>query len=138
MFIVLLLGTLLLSLLVSFVVTRMFTKPVSQMLGRIIPEDISAAWVKYIIFAMYIAGISNGVRVWDLERYLAPPVKDTEAMNLVLNANRIVLELYRTLIGTLQGISTILLLFFMVALIAYVVVRAFETRRERTGKGSSE
>jgi hypothetical protein len=43
-----------------------------------------------------------------------------------------VLEIYRTLIGTLQGNAWLLLVFFVAALIAYVIVRGFELRRAQT------
>jgi hypothetical protein len=47
----------------------------------------------------------------------------------VLDADRWTLEVYRTIIGTLQSIAWMLLVFFVAALIAYVVMRGFELRR---------
>ena len=138
MFIILLLSSLLLSLLVSLFMTRLFRNSVTAILGRIIAEDISSAWVRYILFAMYVAGISSGVRVWDLERYVSPPPGAKDQVILVLNSDRIVLEAYRTLIGTLQGLSGVLLTFFVVGLIAYVVIRVVESRKDRTGKTPPE
>ncbi|MED5415647.1 MAG: hypothetical protein VYC64_11885 [Candidatus Latescibacterota bacterium] len=38
------------------------------------------------------------------------------------------LEVYRTLIGTLQSVAWMLLVFFVFALIAYVIVRVSERR----------
>jgi hypothetical protein len=52
-----------------------------------------------------------------------------------LTPDRWVLEIYLTLIGTLQSSSMVLLVFFVFALIAVVIVRAFETR---TGKGDTQ
>ena len=49
----------------------------------------------------------------------------------VLNADRWVLEVYRTIISTLQSTACMLLAFFIFGLIAYVVVRGFEMRRGR-------
>ncbi len=40
------------------------------------------------------------------------------------------MELYRTIIGTLQGIAWMLLVFFVFALVAYVIVRAFELKKK--------
>jgi hypothetical protein len=62
--------------------------------------------------------------------YITPQNTDTEIV--VLNADRWVLEIYRTLIGTLQGNAWLLLVFFVAALIAYVIVRGFELRRAQT------
>jgi hypothetical protein len=134
-FIVLLIGSLALSLLVSFFLVRVFRQSVSSILGRIIKEDISLAWVRYIMFAMYVAGISSGVRVWDLERYIQGSV-EKGGVQLVLNADRVILECYQTLIGTMQGISGVLLAFFAVAIIAYAVIRAFESKKEKADAGT--
>jgi hypothetical protein len=45
-----------------------------------------------------------------------------------LTTERWILEVYRTLIGTLQSVAWMLLVFFVFALIAYVVVRIGERR----------
>jgi len=130
MFITLLAVTFVIAVVVSFIVARMFTQPISGILNRIITEDISAAWLKYIKFAIYVVGISNGVRVWELERYITPVRHDEKARILELTQDRWILELYRTIIETLQGIAWMLLVFFVFALIAYVIVRIFESRQK--------
>ena len=130
-FIVLLFGSLLLALVISYVLTRVFRSSISGILSRIISDDIGSAWVRYILFAMYVAGVSSGARVWDLERYIIPQAMNGKQQEILsLTGERLLLELYRTLIGTMQGISGVLLMFFVVALIAYVVMRAIESRRE--------
>lgn len=91
-------------------------------------DEIYTAWIRYLLFALYVVGISAGVRVWDIQRYILPPKKG-DAEILVLNAERWVLEIYRTIIGSLQGIAWMLLVFFMIALIAFVIVRMAEMRR---------
>ncbi len=130
MFITLLAVTFVIAVLVSFIVARMFTQPINGILNRIITDDISAAWLKYIKFAIYVVGISKGVRVWDLERYINPGRYDDKARILELTQDRWVLEVYRTIIETLQGIAWMLLVFFVFALIAYVIVRVFESRNK--------
>ena len=52
-----------------------------------------------------------------------------KAQIIALTAERWVLEVYRTIIETLQGIAWMLLAFFAVALLAYVVVRLSELKR---------
>ena len=44
---------------------------------------------------------------------------------------RWILEVYRTIIESLQGIAWMLLVFFVAALIAYVVVRLGELKRHK-------
>ena len=140
MFLALLIVTFAISLVTCYVVARFFRTPVDGILSRIIADDISSAWRKYITFAIYVTGVSGGVRIWDLERYITPrltprPLEGRlpEAADiLVLTTERWVLEIYRSLIQTLQSIAWMLLVFFVFALIAYVIVRISESRRADT------
>ena len=128
MFLTLLVVTFAISILVSFVVVWLFTRPIDRILRRIIADEISEAWVKYIRFGLYVVGISSGVRIGELERYITrQPFPDAEILSLT--PERWVLEVYRTIIGVLQGLAGVLLVFFIVALIAFVIVRIIEVRR---------
>jgi len=127
MFIVLLVVTFAIALFMSLLVVRIFRKSITTILSRIVAEDISKTWGRYLTFAIYVVGISGGVRVWDLEKYITPRPEDVEA--IVLNSQRWTLEVYRTVIGTLQSIAWMLLVFFIFSLIAYVIVRGLEGRR---------
>ena len=131
MFISLLVVTLFIALSVAVIVSWVFNKPVSNILNRIIADEISSAWVKYLKFAIIVVGISSGVRIYDLERYITPQAYDKDAKILILTSERWILEVYRTIIETLQGIAWLLLVFFAVALIAYVFVRMSELKRTR-------
>lgn len=126
MFLTLLLVTFVISLLVSFLVARLFQRPIQQILARLVPEDLTGAWQRYLTFAIYVVGISGGVRIWSLEQYILPR-HDQPA--LVLTGDRWTFEVFRTVIGTLQSLAWLLLVFFVFALIAYVVVRGLEARR---------
>jgi hypothetical protein len=127
-FLTLLLVTFVISGLVSMLVVHLFTGPIGRILRRIIGDEISDAWVKYIKFGLYVVGISSGVRIGELERYITrPPFPNAEIVTLT--PERWVLEVYRTVIGVLQGLAGVLLVFFIVALIAFVIVRIAESRR---------
>ena len=132
MFITLLFVTLLIAATVSAVTARAFSKPLDRILNRIIADEISAAWLKYLKFAILVVGISSGVRIRELERYITPTLfrPEKEPVILELTQERWVLEVYRTVIETLQGIAWMLLLFFIFALIAYVIVRMSELKRD--------
>ena len=123
MFITLLIATFIISLVVSTIVVLIFARPLNQILDRIILDQISRAWSKYLKFAIYVTGISSGVRIWDLEKYITKPQYQGSEI-VQLTTERWVLEVYRTIIGTLQGIAWMLLVFFVFALVAYVIVRA--------------
>jgi len=134
MFITLLAVTFFISLTVAATVVYIFGKPIEKILDRIISDQISRAWAKYIKFAICVTGVSSGVRIWELERYITPS-QYREAQIIELTRDRWILEVYRTIIGSLQGIAWLLLVFFVFALIAFVIVRAFELRGAKTGAG---
>jgi len=128
MFILLLVVTLLLSIGISIAVMQAFSKSLNAILYRIIADAISAAWLKYLKFAILVVGVSSGVRVREFEKYISPSRWDKDAKVVEFTVQRWVLELYQTAIETLQGIAWMLLVFFMFALIAYVIVRIAETK----------
>lgn len=136
MFLTLLLVTFAVAVAVALLVSRMFTQPIDMILKRIIADAISAAWLKYMKFAILVVGISSGVRIYELEKYIMPARFDKENKLLELTSERWILEIYRTIIATLQGIAWMLLLFFVCALIAYVIVRVAEMKRRQTDSES--
>ncbi|TDO92014.1 hypothetical protein DFR79_10840 [Halanaerobium saccharolyticum] len=128
MFYLLLLVTFLVALLVCYIVSRLFNDSIYKILNLIVPEAINEAWLKYIKFAIYVVGISGGVRIGDLERYITSRYNNREVLQLT--TERWTLEIYRTLIGSLQSIATVLLIFFVFTLIAYVILKIFSSKNE--------
>ena len=111
MFLALLLVTFLVASIVSLLVARAFAKPLDSILKRIIADEISVAWLRYLKFAILVVGISAGVRIYELEKYITPQQWDKEAKIVQLTSERWVLEIYRTVIESLQGIAWMLLVF---------------------------
>ena len=132
MFLSLLIVTFSIAIFVSFLVTRLFNSSISAILNRIISEELATAWKRYIVFAIYVVGISGGVRIHQLERYITSRMRDDSP--LILTSERWTLEVYRTVIETLQSIAWMLLIFFIFALIAYVVLRGFEMKNHNSSK----
>jgi hypothetical protein len=128
MFLTLLFVTFAIAATCSFIVVRLFERPIGAILRRIISDELGTAWLRYLTFATYVVGISGGVRIWELERYITP-IMDSQTP-LTLTADRWTLEVYRTVIATMQSTAWMLLVFFICALIAYVIVRGFELRRQ--------
>ena len=129
MFLTLLVVTFVISVVVSFGVARMFSGAIERILNRIVGPDLAGAWHRYLLFALYVVGVSGGVRIWSLEQYIIP--RDPKAPPLTLTSDRWTLEVYRTVIGTLQSIAWMLLVVFVFLLIAYVVARGLELRAAR-------
>ncbi len=120
MFLTLLAVTFGIALLVTFIVASVFRKSVAGILDRLLARELSTAWQRYMTFAIYVVGVSGGVRIWELEKYISP--RGTDQPPLLLNVDRWVLEVYRTVISTLQSTAFLLLAFLVVALVAYLVV----------------
>lgn len=127
MFAWLLIVTLAVSASVCFVINKAFAGPAGMIMTRLVAEELAFAWRRYGAFAIYVVGVSGGVRIHALDRYITP--QDTTKQIIELNTERWILEIYRTIIETMQGIAWMLLVFFVFALIAYVVLRGFELRR---------
>jgi len=127
MFISLLAATFAVAFVVSWILVVIFRKPMSRILNRILDDKISYDWVRYLIFAVFVVGISSGVRPRELQQYISPESADMPP--LILDTDRWVLEIYRTIIGTLEGVAWMLLVFFIVSLIVFAVVRMMELRK---------
>ena len=144
MFFALLIVTLLVAAFVSWLVARAFDKPIFNILERIVGPEMAGAWAKYMKFAIYVVGVSGGVRIYELERYLpdAEPKYPDDVVEygyqLTLTPERWVLEVYRTIIETLQSLAWLLLVFFLFALIAYVIVRIWGGRKEKENEAGSQ
>lgn len=140
MFLVLLIVTLGVSLLTSGVVVFFFRGSIRQILDRIIGEQVAHAWQRFLTFCLFVVGVSAGAQVWKLEQYLQPQPMgpDGKVRILRLDGPALALETYRTIIQVLQGMAWALLVFFVVALIAFVLVKTGERRgsqRERETAG---
>jgi hypothetical protein len=131
MFFVLLLLTLGVALATSLLIVSLFRKPIRQILDRIIGEEIASGWHRFLLFAIFVVGVSSGVQIWKLEQYVHPERHAPQGgavPPLTLDGASLGLEIYRTIIQTLQGVAWALLVFFVVALIAFAIIRRGETR----------
>lgn len=127
MFVTLLIVVFIVSLIISSLTALLFSKPVNKILTRLVSEELAPTWKRYILYAVYVVGISGGTRVWEMEMYINP---DKDGRVLALNSERWFIEIYKTVIGSLQGVAWMLLVFFLFALVAYVLVRGFEARKQ--------
>ena len=59
-FLLLLIVTLLISVIVAGLVILFFRKPIDKIFARILGEDISSAWRKFLTFALFVVGVSSG------------------------------------------------------------------------------
>jgi hypothetical protein len=128
MFFVFLLVTLVTALITSAIVVAFFRKPTLSIFMRIIGEDVAASWHKFLLFALYVVGVSSGVNLWKLEQYVFPSSTEPESIR-VLTGQAWAFEIFRTILSTLGGLAWALLVFFVIALIAFAIVKMRETKQ---------
>ena len=136
MFYYLIITTFVLALSVSLLVMWLFSGSINSILARIIHDPIHHAWAKYTKFAGMVVGTSSGIRIYDMEKYISPLTytgtgENQKSVIIELTQERWFLEIYRTIIETLQGLAWMMLLFFMVSLFAYVIVRWSEIKYKK-------
>ncbi len=130
MIITLLIVTFVVAFAVASIVVLIFRKPIDSILTRILSDEISQAWTRYLVFALYVVGIGGGVRPWEIEKYLTQREPYNEVVQLT--SDRWVLEIYQTIMGTLGNTAWLLLVFFIFTLVALVIVRVFGPRKAKT------
>lgn len=130
MIITLLIVTFIVAFAVASIVVLIFRKPIDSILTRILSDEISQAWTRYLVFALYVVGIGGGVRPWEIEKYLTQREPYNEVVQLT--SDRWVLEIYQTIMGTLGNTAWLLLVFFIFTLVALVIVRVFGPRKAKT------
>lgn len=127
MFLVMLLVTLVVALLTSALTARFFDRAVDSILTRIVGDELADAWHRYLQFTIIVVGVSGGVQLWELQKYIAN--KGDAGTPPPMTFMSWVLEIYRTVIDSLQSIAWMLLLFFLCGMIALVILRGVEQRR---------
>ena len=90
MFVLVLIANIAVAFVVSGIVALIFRRPIDRILDRLVGEEISEAWAKYLVFAIYVVGVSGGVRTWMFERHL-PGMGKSGAEAVPLTANHLAL-----------------------------------------------
>jgi len=131
MFVQFFLSSLVLAVALSCVVALLFWKPVRSVLLHLLEEDVAAGWTRYVAFALVVAGVSSGTRVRLLEEYLAAPSWNQSALQGQLTREFWYLEMYRTAIGTVEGMAWVLLGLSLLAGTVHLLVRKNRVNKAR-------
>ncbi len=129
MFLWLLLTSFVVAVLCALLTIYIFRTALVKTLTRIVGEDLALSWKKFIQFALFVVGVSGGIRVWDLEKYL--PAATPDSRPVVLTNERWVLELYSVVINTVQSMAWMLFVFFLFTLVTIGILRIFEMKSEK-------
>ena len=117
----------LLAVSLSIFIAWISREAIDAVLRHFIADSIvRAGFEKYLRFAIVVAGISGGTRVRALQEYVSTSNWNKAAMEAALNQETWVLELYRTVTGSLEAIAGLLLACLVLALLAPAVFRMFK------------
>ncbi|MDE0301124.1 MAG: hypothetical protein OXN17_21045 [Candidatus Poribacteria bacterium] len=110
---------------ISFCVVKVFEKPIAAILSRIIKDEVSRFFIKYVKLATYLVGISRGIRIFQLYedmRKLNADNQDFDWIDILWMSG-----IYGTIIGTLQAIVHIYLWLFLLLSLLYIMVKVLES-----------
>ena len=138
MFLILLVAEVIVSLGISWYIVRILSQSIEKILNRITSDETSRAWLKFVKFAIYVAGVSGGMRLTekDIEepsmRIMEIGFAGLDSRMYMYVVSRLALEICEAVIGALRGIFWFLAYFFIAAAIAFVIVRVIELIKSKT------
>jgi hypothetical protein len=123
MFVVLFLSTFLLALAIAVTVAWATKEPIEAILRHFFAVHLSAAFAKYFQLAIVLVGVTAGTRVRALQDYISAPEYNKQALLAQLTQEFWVMELYRTVVGTIEGILWLVFLFALLVFLVVVIIR---------------
>jgi len=121
------------AVLVALGITASFSASISQMLLRLLQEDIATHWSRFLRFALFAVSAAGGMPERSggfIDRNGLPPPPPTTAEGLMLVMN--------SAVGSLMAASWFLLLFFGVTLTALTAGRLIAARQQRKHEEARE
>jgi len=123
MVVVFFLASFVVAVVISWLLAWLFKIPVQNLLRYLVERDVAEAWAKYVWLLLLVVGVASGTRIRLLEEYLAAPSWNQPAIQSQMTQAFGVLEMYRTLIGAVEGIAWMLVLLALIGIGAYFVIR---------------
>ena len=115
--------------LVSFCVASVCEKPISILMRRVIQNETSITFTRYVRYATYLVGISHGVNVNPLSSELAVHMLERISIDRVSFHPEWWMwmsSLQTVIMLPLTAIASMYLALFVLGLIAYITARARE------------
>jgi hypothetical protein len=118
---------------ISACVVSLFSRSIDESLVRVVPQELFPSWSRFVKFALFTVTLVGGMRLSDLAVFImqraptGPPISAGEAL----------LEVFKTITGSLVAASVLLLAFFVAALAIDASMRVFWLRREASEKAAA-
>lgn len=106
-------------------VALFFSRPIDEALGRVIPPEMGSAWRQYVKFALFVTTFAGGMRVSELSSFVAVRT----AASPPLTAGQGLMEVLKSITGSLTAAAIALLVFFTAALVIDASRRVYQSRR---------
>lgn len=123
---------------ISCLIAWLFRIPVESLLKYLVERDVAEAWTKYIFFLLLVVGVASGTRIRLLEEYLAAASWNQTAIQSQMTQEFWVLEMYRTLIGSVEGIAWMLVLLALLGGGAYFFLRKKKADKPQSNGGDGQ
>ena len=135
------------AIVISFCVVKVFNKPISAIFKRIIQDEISLSFTKYVKYATYFFGISGGLighlsEEYMPDKYLSESTSDSQTSGLddeLMSEIRDNLWFWMMcgliigrIAGTLHAVAQMYLVLFVIVVIAYIAVKILELRENQS------
>ena len=116
---------------VSFFVASVCEKPLSILMRRIIQNETSSTFTRYVRYATYLVGISHGVRLHPIGFEIVTHFSEHDydpahILERNLDYQLLLMWIQMVIIQSLTVIAFMYLAFFIFGLIAYITVKARE------------
>ena len=108
--------------LVSFCVASVCEKPISILMRRIIQNETSRMFTKYVRYTTYLVGISHGVRIHPIGFEIVTHFSEERNLDYQL----LLMWIQMVIMQSLTAIALMYLAFFILGLIAYISIKARE------------
>jgi len=102
-----------------------FSDPIDEALGRVVPPEMAPAWRQYAKFALFVVAFVGGLRVSELGSLVAARA----ASSPPLTAGQSLLEVLKSIAGSLTASAIALLAFFAATLAVDASRRVYQARR---------
>lgn len=117
-------------------VVAAFSTSIDGVLLRLLSGEMAAAWSKYAKFALFVASFTGGLRLNEIQALAGGEAQASMKLGQCL------MEVYKTIAGTLGGASWTLLIFFGATLAAYLASYLYSSlkaapRQQRVGEPQS-
>jgi hypothetical protein len=125
------------TLVISGSVVLIFSPLIDGVLFRLITGEMAAAWSLFAKFALLVAALTGGLRLSDIGSLISAAQGGGAPASL--SSGKILLEVFRAVLGTLNGSVWMLLLIFGAGLVCTVAQKLYaRVSNEQASDGGPE